>query len=227
MNDRLKSYKDIKKDVYFSFKNSETVCFHNLEVKQVGNPLSRKPFQYSSNGVCVSLFGDELFAGAIDVGYADVSIMGDRNRVCLPGQNNLSYIGNNSDIGISGKNAIINGENNAVCAVNGGTILVQGRDNYIKGESDDIEMPLIILAKGHNDVIQETSGKAIICDVGANAMAKAEKGSWITLAEYGKVAGKLVGWPICVKTEYVDGKRIKAGVWYMLKNGEFKELKDE
>ena len=30
--------------------------------------------------------------------------------------------------------------------------------------------------------------------------------------------------PKCVKTEYVDGERIKADTWYQLKNGEFVEI---
>ena len=31
--------------------------------------------------------------------------------------------------------------------------------------------------------------------------------------------------PVCVKTEFVDGERIKADTWYRLKNGEFVEDK--
>ena len=30
--------------------------------------------------------------------------------------------------------------------------------------------------------------------------------------------------PVCVKTEYVDGERIKEDVFYKLENGEFKEV---
>ena len=30
--------------------------------------------------------------------------------------------------------------------------------------------------------------------------------------------------PICVKAEIVDGERIKADTWYMLKDGEFAEV---
>ena len=30
---------------------------------------------------------------------------------------------------------------------------------------------------------------------------------------------------VCVKTEFVDGERIKADTWYQLKNGEFVEVK--
>ena len=56
---------------------------------------------------------------------------------------------------------------------------------------------------------------------GYDSMAKAKIGSWITLAEW-KYNG--TAWvPICVKTEQVDGERIKADTFYKLVNGEFKE----
>ena len=55
-------------------------------------------------------------------------------------------------------------------------------------------------------------------------MVKAKKGSWVTLAEWKTIVGhkKL----ICVKTEYVDGERIKEDTWYKLKNGEFVETNE-
>ena len=33
--------------------------------------------------------------------------------------------------------------------------------------------------------------------------------------------------PVCVKTEIVDGERIKADTWYELKDGEFRESEVE
>lgn len=47
---------------------------------------------------------------------------------------------------------------------------------------------------------------------------------WITLAEWewDKEKGRYV--PVCVKTEQVDGERIKEDVFYMLKDGEFQEV---
>ena len=57
---------------------------------------------------------------------------------------------------------------------------------------------------------------------GYNSRAKAQVGSWITLAEWGEIGE--VWKPICVKTEYVDGEHIKADTWYKLIDGEFKEV---
>lgn len=52
-------------------------------------------------------------------------------------------------------------------------------------------------------------------------MVKAKKGSWITLAEWTYDADKGRYVPVCVKTEFVDGERIKADVFYKLEDGEF------
>ena len=55
-------------------------------------------------------------------------------------------------------------------------------------------------------------------------MVKAKKGSWITLSEWGIINGEYA--PVCVRTERVDGERIKEDVFYQLKNGEFVEVDD-
>ena len=57
---------------------------------------------------------------------------------------------------------------------------------------------------------------------GVDSIAKAKIGSWITLAEWVQDDGLFV--PKCVKTEYVDGKKIKEDTFYKLVNGEFKEI---
>ena len=60
---------------------------------------------------------------------------------------------------------------------------------------------------------------------GFKSIVKATIGSWITLAEYGRDKnGALV--PVCVKTEYVDGERIKENVFYTLRNKQFVEVKE-
>ena len=73
--------------------------------------------------------------------------------------------------------------------------------------------------------IHSSGEDSVICCAGHDSMVKAKKGSWITLAEweYSDEKGILV--PVCVKTEYVDDKRIKADTWYKLVKGEFVEQK--
>ena len=69
----------------------------------------------------------------------------------------------------------------------------------------------------------DSSGQdSVIMCAGCNSKAKAAIGSWITLAEWVKVED--VWKPICVKTERVDGKRIKADTYYKLIDGKFEEV---
>ena len=63
---------------------------------------------------------------------------------------------------------------------------------------------------------------------GYNSIARAKIGSWITLAEWVETGEKnengfYIWIPKCVKTEYVDGERIKENTFYELVDGEFKE----
>lgn len=78
-----------------------------------------------------------------------------------------------------------------------------------------------IASSGYSTSVDSSGKEAIVSCTGANSMVKAKKGSWVTLAEWKTIVGhkKL----ICVKTEYVDGERIKEDTWYKLENGEFVE----
>jgi len=72
--------------------------------------------------------------------------------------------------------------------------------------------------------IGSTGKHSIVMVAGNNSVAKAKTGSWITLAEWDCIDGDWI--PICVKTEQVDGERIKADTFYKLVNGEFKEVEE-
>ena len=75
--------------------------------------------------------------------------------------------------------------------------------------------------RGHASV----GGKdAIAAAFGIEGKAKACLGSWIMLAEWVLMGD---GWHIkTVKTANIDGEELKADTWYMLKNGEFEEVKE-
>ena len=75
--------------------------------------------------------------------------------------------------------------------------------------------------KGHAEV----DGKeAIAAAFGINGKAKACLGSWIILAEWKLKNGN---WHIAaVKTAQIDGEKLKADTWYILKNGKFEEAEE-
>ena len=69
-----------------------------------------------------------------------------------------------------------------------------------------------------------TGSDSVICCAGNGSVVKAPAGCWITLSEWEYDVKKGHSVPVCVKTEYVDGERIKADTPYTLKNGEFVEV---
>ena len=79
-------------------------------------------------------------------------------------------------------------------------------------------------SSGYSAQIDSTGEDSVIMCAGNKSKAKAKVGSWITLAEWIWNDEKNRNVPVCVKTEYVDGERIKADTWYQLKNGEFVEV---
>lgn len=76
-------------------------------------------------------------------------------------------------------------------------------------------------SSGNNAKIDSTGKDCVIMCAGINSVAKASKGSWITLSEWSYSEGKQRYIPICVKTEFVDGEKIKADTYYSLKGGVF------
>ena len=78
-----------------------------------------------------------------------------------------------------------------------------------------------ICSSGDYAKICSSGDSAVIMCAGVKSKAKAKKGSWITLSEWGIDGERYV--PVCVKTEQVDGVEIKEDTWYELKGGVFVE----
>lgn len=66
---------------------------------------------------------------------------------------------------------------------------------------------------------------SVICCAGHNSTARGKIGSWITLSEWKYDEEKHVCIPVCVKTEFIDGEKIKEDTFYKLENGKFVEVK--
>ena len=81
-------------------------------------------------------------------------------------------------------------------------------------------------SSGDSAQIDSTGEDNVICCAGHGSKIKAKQGSWITLAEWVRNDKKRRWVPKCVKTEFVDGERIKADTWYKLVDGEFVECDD-
>ena len=80
-------------------------------------------------------------------------------------------------------------------------------------------------SSGRDARINSTGKYAVICCAGHDSIAKGKKGSWITLSEWEYSEKEDAYIPVCVKTEQIDGERIKEDVYYKLEKGEFVEVK--
>ena len=104
----------------------------------------------------------------------------------------------------------------------GGSAQIGSSGDYAQiGSSGDYAK---IGSSGGSAKIDSTGEDSVIMCAGEGSVAKAKIGSWITLAEWKRDdrKGRLV--PVCVKTERVDGIKIKPDTWYTLQDGEFVEV---
>ena len=78
-------------------------------------------------------------------------------------------------------------------------------------------------SSGDSAKIGSEGKHSVVCCAGHNSIAKAKKGSWITLSEWVYDEKEKSYIPVCVKTKQVDGVKIKEDTFYRLVNGEFVE----
>ena len=156
--------------------------------------------------------------------YAKIGSSGYSAKIGSSG--NYAQIGSSGDvaqIGSSGDSAQIGSSGYyAKIGSSGYGAQIGSSGNYAKiGSSGDSAQ---IGSSGDSDKIDSTGVDSVICCAGHGCTVKAKIGSWITLAEWEYSEEKDRSVPRCVKTEYVDGEKIKADTWYRLKNGEFVEV---
>ena len=80
-----------------------------------------------------------------------------------------------------------------------------------------------IKSSGNSAQLASSGDCAVVSAVGFWSVARAKKGSWITLCEY-RINNEDRYYPYFVKTEYVDGEKIKEDTLYGLYNKEFREV---
>ena len=175
--------------------------------------------------------------------YARIGSSGDYARIGSSGHyarigssGNSAQIGSSGDyarIGSSGNSAQIGSSgNSAQIGSSGNSAQIGSSGDYARiGSSGDYARigssgnSAQIGSSGNSAQINCTGNDSVICCAGHGSVVKAPIGCWITLAEWKYDGAKQRYVPVCVKTEYVDGEKIKADTPYTLKNGEFAEVK--
>ena len=165
--------------------------------------------------------------------YAQIGSSGDYAKIGSSGYSaqigssgysaQIGSSGNSAKIGSSGDYAKIGSRGySAQIGSSGYSAQIGSSGDYAKiGSSGDSAK---IGSSGYYAQIESSGEDSVICSSGAESVVKAKLGSWITLAEwkYSDEKNRMV--PQFVKTEFVDGEKIKADTWYKLIGGEFTEV---
>ena len=168
----------------------------------------------SGNGAQIGSSGNGAKIGSSGYG-AKIGSSGNGAQIGSSGNDaQIGSSGNDAQIGSSGYGAQIGSSGNDAqigSSGNGAKIGSSGNGAQI-GSS------------GNGAKIDSTGEDCVIMCAGINSVAKASKGSWITLSEWSYSDKKKRYIPVCVKTEFVDGEKIKADTYYKLAGGVFKEI---
>ena len=170
--------------------------------------------QIGSSGYSATIGSSGYSAKISSSGYsAKIGSSGDYAKIGSSGDSaKIGSSGYYAKIGSSGDSAKIGSSGDSAQIGSSGDSAQIGSSGYSAK----------IGSSGDYSQIDSSGQDSVIMCAGYNSKAKAAIGSWITLAEWVKVEG---AWkPICVKTEQVDGKRIKADTYYKLINGKFDEV---
>ena len=171
---------------------------------QIGSSGDNAQIGSSGDGAKISSSGDDAKIGSSGYG-AKIGSSGYGARIGSSGYGaKIGSSGYGTQIGSSGNDAQIGSSGN----------------NAQIGSSGDGAK---ISSSGYGAKIDNTGEDCVIMCAGINSVAKASKGSWITLSEWSYSDKKQRYIPVCVKTEFVDGKKIKADTYYSLKGGVFVE----
>ena len=180
--------------------------------------------QIGSSGYYAKIGSSGNYAKIGSSGYS-AQIGSSGNYAKIGSSGNTAKIGSSGDyakIGSSGDYAQIGSSgDSAKIGSSGDSAKIGSSGDYAQiGSSGDYAK---IGSSGDSAQIGSSGQDSVIMCAGHDSKAKAAIGSWITLAEWKRIED--VWKPICVKTEQVDGKRIKADAYYRLIDGKFEEVK--
>lgn len=201
---------------------------NSVEICSIGHFV-----QIGSSGETTKIHSSGNFDCIASTGFEDtISSSGYTTKISSSGDyTQIGSSGDNTIINTSGKHANIGSSGNYA------NISSLGNDSNIGSLGDWTKISSLgayatissfgnnanITSSGMDTKVSSMGKDSIIICTGKGSMVKAEIGSWITLVEYKWDDSKGHFTTACVKTEYVDGERIKANTWYKLLNGKFVE----
>ena len=196
-------------------------------IKEVTSPTKvKKDDKLNDNGGDYAQIGSSGYYAKIGSSgdYAQIGSSGDSAQIGSSGDSaQIGSSGDYAQIGSSGDYAQIgsSGDSAKIGSSGDSAQIGSSGDSAKIGSSGDSAK---IGSSGDYAQIESTGNHSVVMAAGNNSIAKAKIGSWITLSKWDCIDGVWI--PICVKTEKVDGERIKADTFYKLVNGEFKEVEE-
>lgn len=182
---------------------------------KIGSSDDRVQIGSSGDHVQIGSSGDHVQIGSSRK-YTKIGSSGDDAKIGSSGNDaKIGSLGDDVQIGSSGFNAQIGSL--------GDDVQIGSSGDFAQISSSGFNAQ--ISSSGFNAKIDSTGEDSVIMCAGPRSVAKAKIGSWITLAEWKQEYGKDRLVPVCVKTERVDGIKIKPDTWYKLQDGEFVEIK--
>ena len=156
--------------------------------------------------------------------WSKLASSGDEAKLASSGScAKLASSGNWAQLASSGNSAqLASSGNEAQLASSGNSAQLASSGKWAQLASSGNSAQLA--SSGNCAKLASSGNDCVVCAVGIESIAKAEVGSWITLSEWTYDEEKDRYVPVCVKTEQVDGERIKADTFYKLVNGEFVEV---
>ena len=195
-------------------------------LKEITSPKKIKTSIKDNSSGYGAKIGSSGYGAKIGSSGNDAKIGSSGNDAKIGSSGNYAQIGSSgygAKIGSSGYGAQIGSSGNYAqigSSGDGAQIGSSGYDAQI-GSSGNYAQ---IGSSGNYAQIDSTGEGCVIMCAGINSVAKASKGSWITLSEWSYSDKKQRYIPVCVKTEFVDGEKIKADTYYKLAGGVFKEI---
>ena len=196
----------------------------NIDVYSASTSVSSsgRHYKIASDGDHSKISGSGYYGNILSTGeYSNIATSGFGTTIVSRGGYGSIASADSSDIFSSGFAS-------SMCVSGGGSTIASIGDaakismNSNCGYINSIGRDATIMSSGRNSGIDSSGENALIMCSGERTSVKAKKGSWITLTEWEHKDDRM--YPVCVKTEYVDGKRIKEDTWYQLKKGKFIEV---
>jgi len=213
----------IKAGIDFLFEKTKEVKsgIDNSDSAQIGS--SGNSARIGSSGYSAQIGSSGYSARIGSSGYsARIGSSGYSARIGSSGDSaRIGSSGDYAQIGSSGYSARIGSRGDSAQIGSSGYSARIGSSGYSAqiGSSGDSAR---IGSSGDSARIKSEGRHCVICCAGHDSIAKGKKGSWITLSEWKYINKEYI--PVCVKTEQIDGERIKEDTFYKLENGEFKEV---